>query len=128
METATTNPIPTSEKPMDAPAPAPPVAAAPPKKRSSVRHTRAIQRDRTQRPLSAPPAEAVVARLTEIVQPETLAPVSHFHSLGLRARLLTLPVMVALVLSWLWRQLGSISERVRVVHTEAVLWAPPCAI
>ncbi len=37
------------------------------KKRSSVRHTRAIQRARTQRPLSAPPAEAVVARLTEIV-------------------------------------------------------------
>ncbi len=90
METATTNPIPTSEKPMDAPAPVPPVAAAPPKKRSSVRHTRAIQRDRTQRPLSAPPAEAVVARLTEIVQPATLAQVSYFHGLGLRARLLTL--------------------------------------
>ena len=125
METATTNPIPTSEKPMDAPAPVPPVAAAPPKKRSSVRHTRAIQHDRTQRPLSAPPAEAVVARLTEIVQPATLAQVSYFHGLGLRARLLTLPVMVALVLSLLWRQLGGISELVRVVHTEAVLWAPP---
>ena len=45
------------------------------KQRSSVRHTRAIQRDRTQRPLSAPPAEAVVARLTEIVHPATLATV-----------------------------------------------------
>lgn len=125
METATTNPIPTSEQPMDAPAPVPSVAAAPPKKRRSVRHTRAIQRDRTQRPLSAPPAEAVVARLTEIAQPATLAQVSYFHGLGLRARLLTLPVMVALVLSLLWRQLGSISELVRVVHTEAVWWAPP---
>ena len=37
------------------------------KKRSSVRHTCAIQRAGSQRPLSAPPAEAVVARLTEIV-------------------------------------------------------------
>jgi hypothetical protein len=125
METATTNPIPTLEKPMDAPAPLSPRTDAPPKKRSSVRHTRAIQRDRTKRALSAPPAEAVVARLTEIVHPATLAQVGYFHGLGLRARLLTLPVMVALVLSLLWRQIGSISELVRVVHTEAVLWVPP---
>lgn len=125
METATTNPITTLDKPMDAPAPLPPRTDAPPKKRSSVRHTRAIQRDRTKRALSAPPAEAVVARLTEIVHPATLAQVSYFHGLGLRARLLTLPVMVALVLSLLWRQIGSISELVRVVHTEAVLWVPP---
>jgi len=95
------------------------------KQRSSVRHTRAIQRARTQRLLSAPPAEAVVARLTEIVHPATLAQVSDFHHLGLRARLLTLPVMVGLVLSLLWRQMGGISELVRVVHTEAVLWVPP---
>lgn len=95
------------------------------KKRSSVRHTRAIQRDRTQRPTSAPPAEAVAARLTEIVQPATLAQIGYFHSLGLRARLLTLPVMVGLVLGLLWRQLGSVSELVRVVQTEVGLWVPP---
>lgn len=95
------------------------------KKRSSVRHTRAIQRDRSKRPTSAPPAEAVVARLTEIVHPATLAQVRYFHDLGLRARLLTLPVMVGLVLGLLWRQLGGVSELVRVVQTEAVLWVPP---
>lgn len=95
------------------------------KKRSSVRHTRAIQRDRTQRPIGAPPAEAVVARLTEIVHPATLAQVRYFHGLGLRARLLTLPVMVGLVLGLLWRQLGGINELVRVIHVEAVLWVPP---
>jgi hypothetical protein len=33
--------------------------------------------------------------------------------------------MVALVLSLLWRQRGSISDLVRVVHPEAGLWAPP---
>ena len=95
------------------------------KKRSSVRHTRAIQRDRTQRPLGAPPAEAVVARLTEIVHPATLAQVSYFHRLGLRARLLTLPVMVGLILGLLWRQIGGLTELVRVIHIEAVLWVPP---
>ncbi len=101
------------------------IAAPKVKKRSSVRHTRAIQRDRSKRPTSAPPAKAVVARLTEIVHPATLAQVSYFHALGLRARLLTLPVMVGLVLGLLWRQLGSVSELVRVVQTEAVLWVPP---
>lgn len=125
METATTNPIPTSEQPVDVPAPVPAPTNPPAKKRGSVRHTRAIQRDRIKRPLSAPPVEAVVSRLTEIVHPATLAQVGYFHGLGLRARLLTLPVMVALVLSLLWRQIGSISELVRVVHTEAVLWVPP---
>ena len=125
MATATTTPITTLDQPMDAPAPIPPRTDPPPKKRSSVRHTRAIQRDRSKRPISAPPAEAVVARLTEIVHPATLAQVSYFHRLGLRARLLTLPVMVALVLSLVWRQIGSINELVRVVHTEAVWWVLP---
>ena len=88
---------------MDVPAPVPAPTEVPPKKRSSVHHTRAVQRDQTKRALSAPPAAAVVARLTEIVHPATLAQVGYFHGLGLRARLLTLPVMVALVLSLLWR-------------------------
>ena len=125
METLTMAPVAAPVKPMEPPSTAPTPDGAKPKKRSSVRHTRAIQRDRTKHSLSAPPAEAVVARLTEIVHPATLAQVSYFHRLGLRARLLTLPVMVALVLSLLWRQIGSINELVRVVHTEAVLWVPP---
>ena len=124
METLTVASLATSVEPPTPPSTPPKVEAAKPKK-SSVRHTRAIQRDRIKRPLGAPPAEAVVARLTEIVHPATLAQVSVFHGLGLRARILTLPVMVALVLSLLWRQIGSINELVRVVHTEAVLWVPP---
>lgn len=96
-----------------------------PKKASSVRHTRAIQRDRTKRPLAAPPDEQVAARLTEIVHPATLNQVSYYHQLGLRQRTLTLPVMVALVLSLIWRQVGSVCELVRVVRTEVLLWAPP---
>ena len=64
METLTMIPMAAQVKPMEPPSTAPQPAEAKPKKRSSVRHTRAIQRDRTKRPLSAPPAEAVVARLT----------------------------------------------------------------
>src|SRR3990170_3548322 len=96
-----------------------------PKNTSSVRHTRAIQRDRTKRPLAAPPDEQVAARLTEIVHPATLNQVSYYHQLGLRERTLTLPVMVALVLSLIWRQISGVCELVRVVRTEVLLWAPP---
>jgi hypothetical protein len=73
------------------------------KKSSSVRHTRAIQRDRSKRPNVAPPDEQIAARLTEIVHPATLAQTAFFHRLGLRELVLNLPVMVALVLSMVWR-------------------------
>ena len=96
-----------------------------PKKPSSVRHTRAIQRDRTKRPDAAPPGEQIAERLTEIVHPATLAQVAYFHRLGLRERVLNLPVMVALVLSMVWRQIGEVSELAKLLRTEGLLWAEP---
>lgn len=102
--------------------------AIPMKKSSSVRHTRAIQRDRSKRSLAAPPDEEVKARLTEIIHPATLNQVAHFHQLGLRERTLTLPIMVGLVLSMIWRQIGGVSDLVRVVQTEVVLWVPPLRV
>ena len=91
-------------------------------KKSSVRHTRAVQRDRTKRPNTAPPDEQVEARLEELVHPATLNQVAHFHSLGLRERTLNLPVMMAFVLSLIWRQLGSVAEAVRTLNREGLLW------
>jgi len=92
------------------------------RKKSTVRHTRAIQRDRTKRPNSAPPDEKIEARLTEIIHPATLNQVGYFHDLGLRQRILNLPVMMAFVLSLIWRHLGSVTEAVRVLKHEGVLW------
>jgi hypothetical protein len=97
----------------------------PPKKPSSVRHTRAIQRDRSKRPDVAPPDEQIAERLTEIIHPATLAQIAHFHRLGLRDRVLNLPVMVALVLSMIWRQVGAVSELAKMMRTEGLLWAEP---
>jgi hypothetical protein len=98
------------------------------KKTSTVRHTRAVQRDRRLRPSAAPSAPQVEARLAEVVHPATLAQVAAFRDLGLRERVLTLPVMVAFVLSLVWRQLGSVSEAVRVLGEEGLLWAEPLAV
>lgn len=82
-------------------------------KQSSVRHPRAIQRDRSKRLSIGPPDEQVEARLTELIHPATLAQVDAYRAMSLRHRVLTLPVMVAFVLSLIWRQLGSVSEAVR---------------
>ena len=95
------------------------------KKPSSVRHTRAIQRDRSKRPDVAPPDEQIAERLTEIIHPATLSQVAHFHRLGLRERVLNLPVMVALTLSMVWRQIGAVNELAKMLRTEGLLWAEP---
>jgi len=96
-----------------------------PRKASSVRHTRAIQRDRTKHSITAPTAEQIQERLTEIVHPATLEQVGYFHRLGLRERTLGLTVMVAFVLEMIWRQISGVSEMVRLIQTEAMLWASP---
>jgi len=92
---------------------------------SSVRHTRAIQRDRSKRTTAAPTPQQMQERLLEIVHPATLAQVNFFYELGLRERSLGLFVMLALVLEMIWRQVGSISELTRIIQREAVLWATP---
>lgn len=96
-----------------------------PRKASSVRHTRAIQRDRTKHPIPAPSDKQIQERLTEIVHPATLAQVAYFHQLGLRERSLSLVVMVAFVLDMIWRQISGVSELVRLIQTESVLWVSP---
>lgn len=98
------------------------------KKSSSVRHTRAVQRDRSKRPLVDTPDEQVAERLEAIIHPATLSQVAHFHREGLRERTLTLPIMVAFLLSLVWRQIGGVSELSRVVQREALLWASPVKV
>jgi hypothetical protein len=99
-----------------------------PRKASSVRHTRAIQRDRTKHSITAPTGEEIQDRLTEIVHPATLAQPDYFRKLGLRERTLGLVVMVAFVLDMIWRQISGVSEMVRLVQTEAVLWVSPTKV
>ena len=96
-----------------------------PRKASSVRHTRAIQRDRTKHSITTPSDEQIQKRLAEIAHPATLAQVDYFRKLGLRERRLGLIVMVAFVLDMIWRQISGVSEMVRLIQTETVLWVSP---
>lgn len=98
------------------------------RKKSSVRHTRAIQRERRQHAPDPAPPEDFAARLTELVYPVALAVVRQFHRRGLRERVLTLPVMVAFVLSLIWRQVGGVAELVRLVRQQVIFWVPPLKV
>jgi hypothetical protein len=101
---------------------------SPKPKKSSVRHTRAVHRDQSKRQNAVPPDEQIQALLEEVIQPATFSQVAHFQQLGLRERILTLPVMVAFVLSLLWRHLGSVREGVRVLNQEGLLWTGPISV
>lgn len=95
---------------------------------STVRHTRSNQLARQSQQPAPPPDEVTAARIKEIVHPATLAQLSYYHQRGLRERTLTLPLMVALVLSLVWRQFSSVSEALRVWQQEGLLWAAPLKV
>jgi len=68
-------------------------------------------------------------RLRELLSPAALAPMrATGRQLKLRERRLTLPVMVAIVLSLIWRQIPSLSEVVRVLTREGRLWWGPMKV
>ena len=65
------------------------------------------------------------ARLTEIVGPATYAVAEQYRRYGLRWRVLTLPVMVALLVALIWRQVPSVRTLASMLAREQVLWTPP---
>jgi hypothetical protein len=89
---------------------------------SSTQKNHALLRERGRRQNSAPPDEIIVAHLEAILHPATFTQMGLFRSLGLRTRALGLVTMVAFVVSVIWRQLGSVSEAVRVLEREGLLW------
>jgi hypothetical protein len=89
----------------------------------------AVLRDHARpRTAPAPTAPAIDARLRELIQPATYAAAILYQQRGLRARVLTLPIMVALVLTMIWRQIPSASLLVREIARTSLLWAPPLRI
>src|SRR3954452_12461824 len=97
-------------------------------KDKGIRHTRAIALDRTKHQPAPPPPERIEQVLNDVIDPLTFSLVNVYQKMGLRARTLTLPVMLAFVLSLIWRQIGSVREAVRVLNQEGMLWQPPLKI
>jgi hypothetical protein len=83
-----------------------------------------------------PTVAEIEAELTALLSPALFAPRqlerrdprNPTRLIRLRARILTLPVMVALVVSLVWRRLGSIAEVQRVVVQDGLLWVSPLQV
>jgi len=98
------------------------------------RHRNPDFRHRVPGPL--PVVAEIEAELTALLTPALFAPRqlerrdprNPARLIRLRARILTLPVMVALVVSLVWRRLGSIAEVQRVVVQDGLLWVSPLQV
>ena len=77
---------------------------------------------RTNRP--GPDNEVIQERIKSLLTPAVFGQLAYYRHLGLRGRLLSLPVMVAAVLTMLWRQVPSVCELTKLIGREDLFWTP----
>ena len=91
-------------------------------------------RHRSEVPL--PAVEEVEKRLWELLSPSLMVPrlmerrdpKNPQRVIRMRQRLLTLPVMVAIVVSLVWRRIPAVTEVQRVLAREGLLWVTPVRV
>ena len=89
-----------------------------------MKHQKSINSDHVRcRNVPSPENEQVSQRLTELLSPSVWAQQAYYRQLGLRERILTLPLMVAAVLTLIWRQIPSVCELARLLNRQDLLWA-----
>lgn len=78
----------------------------------------------------APSTQAIENRLFELISPGTFANLKTIQDKerSLRARILTLPVMAAIVLSLVYRQVQHLTDVLRLLETEGLLWVEPVKV
>ena len=86
-----------------------------PRRRNSGRPVE-LERDHARpRSVPAPSTAELDAHLELLVYPAAFGLRDRYRALGLRERLLSLPVMVGILLSLVWRQIVSVSELSRML-------------
>jgi hypothetical protein len=89
------------------------------------RYPAALSRDHARpRGVPAPTCDAIETHLAELIQPAIFAQQEAYRQLGLRERVLALPAIVAIVLTIIWRHVPAVSEAVRLLARDGVLWTP----
>lgn len=86
---------------------------------------------RRQRQTPALEIPQLVEELKEYLTPCLFTPLKYVqgnHEKLMRERLLTLPVMVALVVSLVYRNIPGLSETVRLLQQEGLLWVKPLKV
>ena len=72
--------------------------------------------------------EVIAEQLEDLLTPAITAQENYYRQLGLRDRVLTLPLMVAAVLTLLWRDVAGVTELTRMLAREGFLWCRPKAV
>jgi len=67
--------------------------------------------------------EEIEKQLEELLKPAVFGQMAYYRQLGMRSRILALPLMVAAVLTLLWRQVPSVNELARMLAREDLLWS-----
>jgi hypothetical protein len=74
--------------------------------------------------------QVIAGHLTALLTPSIKSQSKFFRELGLRERIITLPLMVAAVLTFLtfltllWRDVPGVTELTRLLKEEGFLWCP----
>ncbi|AGY58082.1 IS4 family transposase [Gloeobacter kilaueensis] len=74
------------------------------------------------RRMSAPTSEQIEEHLTLLLKPAVYSQLASYRQLGLRERILSLPLMVAATLTLIWRQVPSVHELARMLARDNLLW------
>lgn len=84
---------------------------------------------RHQTQVPAPPIAQIEQQLFSLLTPGSFQPLRLAQGEKKRRdRLLTLPVMMAVVVSLVYRQIPGLSEILRVLHLEGLLWVEPLSV
>ncbi len=86
---------------------------------------------RRQTQVAAPAIEPLEQELYNLLSPANFKPLrleGDLNNKKLRERILTLPVMMAVVLSLVYRQIAGLSEVVRLLSEEGLLWVEPLQV
>jgi hypothetical protein len=75
------------------------------------------------RNVPAPDNAAIDNHLKELLGTSIYSQQAYYRSLGMRDRILTLPLMVAAVVTLLWHQVPSVNELTRMLNRKDLLWA-----
>lgn len=73
--------------------------------------------------MPAPDNEALSEHLTRLLSPAVYSQQAYYQSLGMRERILGLPLMVAAVVTLVWNQVPSVMELTRMLNRKDLLWA-----
>ncbi len=72
--------------------------------------------------------EVIAEQLERLLTPAITNQENYYRKLGLRERILHLPLMMAAVLTLLWRDVAGVRELTRILARDDFLWCNPTKV